>query len=100
MILATQSELQSLGDMGLPGQAHRGTLLLRLVTSYVTDFHEAIEGTLRRDATADELYVVRVVRTGQLILWGLGLAGRGSTIFSMRFMPTLSARSMPPPDCP
>ena len=55
LILATQNELTSLGDMGLPGKAHRGTLLLRLVTSYVTDFHEAIEGTLRRDATSDEL---------------------------------------------
>lgn len=55
LILATQSELQCLGDLGLPGKAHRGSLLLRLVTNYVTDFHEAIEGTLRRDATSDEL---------------------------------------------
>jgi dynamin 1-like protein len=55
LILATQNELTSLGDLGFPGKTHRGTLLLRLVTNYVTDFHEAIEGTLRRNATSDEL---------------------------------------------
>lgn len=58
--MTTQGELTSLGDLGLPGQAHRGTLLLKLVTNYVTDFHAAIEGTLRLDPPpTDELYVVR-----------------------------------------
>lgn len=57
LIIATQSELTSLGDLGLPGQAHRGTLLLKLVTNYVADFHAAIEGTLRLDPSpTDDLY--------------------------------------------
>jgi len=57
LILVTQAELQSLGDLGIPpGKAHRGTLLLRLLTSYVSDFTEAINGTLRTSAvTADEM---------------------------------------------
>ena len=55
LIISTQSELTSLGDLGFPGKAHRGSLLLKLVTTYVTDFHAAIEGTLRLDTPSDEL---------------------------------------------
>jgi len=54
LIVATQSELQSYGDLGLPGKAHRGTLLLKLVTTYVTDFQEAIQGTLKSASTSAE----------------------------------------------
>lgn len=54
LIVSTQSELQSYGDLGLPGKAHRGTLLLKLVTTYVTDFQEAIQGTLKSASTSSE----------------------------------------------
>lgn len=54
LIVSTQSELQSYGDLGLPTKAHRGTLLLKLVTTYVTDFQEAIQGTLKYASTLSE----------------------------------------------
>ncbi len=54
LIVSTQSELQSYGDLGLSGKAHRGTLLLKLVTTYVTDFQEAIQGTLKTASIIQE----------------------------------------------
>lgn len=53
-MLACQAELLSYGEgidqaalKGKAGNSQRGTLLLRLVTMYVSDFQEAIQGTSR-----------------------------------------------------
>lgn len=54
LIVSTQTELQSYGDLGLPGKTHRGSLLLKLVSTYVTDFQEALQGTLRSSSTSSE----------------------------------------------
>lgn len=53
MMLACQSELMSFGDSDQRiGQ--KGSLLLRLVTLYVTDFEEAIQGTSKTLHSTDE----------------------------------------------
>lgn len=91
LIIATQSELTSLGDLGLPGKAHRGTLLVKLVTNYVTDFHAAIEGTLRVDSTTcDDLYISCCFSpTEYLLVWllSVGLVEQELIKYSTRSMP-------------
>ncbi|KAF9438331.1 Dynamin- GTPase protein [Entomortierella beljakovae] len=45
LIGQTQQELSSYGDPSFTGKAHRGTLILQLLTKFATDFVAAIDGT-------------------------------------------------------
>ncbi|ORZ21799.1 Dynamin central region-domain-containing protein [Lobosporangium transversale] len=45
LIGQTQQELTSYGDPTFTGKAHRGTLILQLLTKFATDFVAAIDGT-------------------------------------------------------
>ncbi len=99
LIVETQSELQALGDLGLPGHAHRGSVLLRIVTRYVSDFTEAIQGTFRSEATFDELYVHPSPHPppAAILTTPKGAAAHASTTSSTRPLPSPSASLTPPP---
>ncbi|KAF9192852.1 Dynamin- GTPase protein [Haplosporangium sp. Z 767] len=45
LIGQTQQELQSYGDPTFTGKAHRGSLILQLLTKFASDFVAAIDGT-------------------------------------------------------
>ncbi|OZJ03197.1 hypothetical protein BZG36_03332 [Bifiguratus adelaidae] len=45
MIGQTQQELSSYGDPAFAGQAHRGTLILQLLTKFANEFVASIDGT-------------------------------------------------------
>ncbi|KAI9143608.1 dynamin-related protein [Paraphysoderma sedebokerense] len=45
LISQMQQELLSYGDPAFTGKAHRGSLILRLLTKYASDFTAAIDGT-------------------------------------------------------
>ncbi|KAG0003342.1 Dynamin- GTPase protein [Entomortierella chlamydospora] len=45
LIGQTQQELTSYGDPSFTGKAHRGTLILQLLTKFASDFISAIDGT-------------------------------------------------------
>ncbi|KAL7750211.1 Dynamin- GTPase protein [Sorochytrium milnesiophthora] len=46
LITQTQHELVSYGDPQTLSPAHKGSMLLRLLTRYATDFNAAVEGTM------------------------------------------------------
>ena len=43
-LLQTQKEMLTLGDFGGMVDAHKGSLLLRLLTSFASDFKASIDG--------------------------------------------------------
>ena len=53
LIISTQQELLSYGDPNFQGKAHRGTLLLRLLTKFSNDFCDAIDGTSKNISTSE-----------------------------------------------
>ena len=53
LVVSTQHELLSYGDPSFHGKAHRGTLLLKLLTKFANDFSDAIDGTSKNISTSE-----------------------------------------------
>lgn len=54
LIVQTEQELQSYGDQAFVGKAHQGSLVLKLLTKFATNFNASIDGTFD-DVTTSEL---------------------------------------------
>ncbi|RKP21985.1 hypothetical protein ROZALSC1DRAFT_26609, partial [Rozella allomycis CSF55] len=91
LVVSTQHELMGYGDPNFQGNAHRGTLLLRLITKFSNDFCDAVDGTSKNISTSELNALYNIDPCGGLSINDIRTVIRNSTgPRSCLFVPEIS----------